>query len=163
MDGIKLLVTGGTLDKTYNLHNGELHFIDSHVPEILAEGRCHAGVETETLMLKDSLEMTDADRAVIADVCNAARQQRIVITHGTDTLTDTAEYLAVRVKDKTVVLLGAMVPWTIRHSDAAFNLGAAISAVQCLPAGVHVVMNGRIFAAGRVRKNREEGVFEAID
>jgi len=163
MDGIKLLVTGGTLDKAYNLHNGELHFIDSHVPALLGDGRCRAEIDIETLMLKDSLEMTDADRALIADACNAARQQRIVITHGTDTMTDTAEYLQHRVTDKTLVLVGAMVPWTIRHSDAAFNLGAAISAVQCLPAGVHVVMNGRIFAAGRVRKNREEGVFEAID
>jgi len=163
MGGIKLLVTGGTLDKAYNLHNGELHFIDSHVPAMLGDGRCRAEIDIETLMLKDSLEMTGSDRALIADACNAARQQRIVITHGTDTMTDTAEYLQHRVTDKTLVLVGAMVPWTIRHSDAAFNLGAAISAVQCLQAGVHVVMNGRIFAAGRVRKNREEGVFEAID
>jgi len=159
---IKLLITGGTIDKAYNLHNGELHFVDTHVPEMLGEGRCRADIELETLMLKDSLEMTDADRETIVEACKAAPQQRIVITHGTDTLTDTAGYLQRRVEGKVIVLLGAMVPWVFRHSDAAFNLGAAISAVQCLPPGVHVVMNGQLFAAGRVRKNREEGVFEAI-
>jgi len=160
---IKLLITGGTIDKTYDLHSGEMHFVDTHVPEMLGEGRCRADIELETLMLKDSLEMTDADRETIVEACKAAPQQRIVITHGTDTLTDTAEYLQRRVEGKVIVLLGAMVPWVFRHSDAAFNLGAAISAAQCLPPGVHVAMNGRVFAAGRVRKNRKEGVFETID
>ncbi len=159
--GIRLLITGGTIDKAYNLHNGQLHFVDTHIPEILGEGRCRADIAIETLMLKDSLDMTGEDRAVIARACRGASERRIVITHGTDTLTETAEYLLQAVPDKVIVLLGAMVPWVFRHSDAAFNLGAAISAVQCLEQGVHVVMNGRVFAPGRVRKNRDEGIFEA--
>ncbi len=157
---IKLLITGGTIDKAYNMHNGELHFVDTHIPEMLGEGRCRADIAIETLMLKDSLEMTDDDRERIAAACRETAQRQIVITHGTDTMTETAEYLQQRIDGKVIVLLGAMVPWVFRHSDAAFNLGAAVSAVQCLPEGVHLVMNGRIFPAGAVRKNREEGVFE---
>ena len=159
---IRLLVTGGTIDKAYNLHNGELHFVDTHIPDILAEGRCRADIVIETLLLKDSLEMTDGDRERIADACLRSTESRLLITHGTDTLNETAEFLQARVEGKTIVLVGAMVPWVFRNSDAAFNLGAAVSAVQCLPRGVHVVMNGRIFAAGAVRKNRDEGVFESI-
>ena len=159
---IRLLITGGTIDKAYNLHNGELHFVDTHIPDILAEGRCRADIAIETLLLKDSLEMTDGDRERIAEACLRSTESRLLITHGTDTLTETADYLQARVEGKTVVLVGAMVPWVFRNSDAAFNLGAAVSAVQCLPQGVHVVMNGRIFAAGAVRKNREEGVFEPV-
>lgn len=158
--GIRLLITGGTIDKAYNLYNGQLHFVDTHIPEILGEGRCRADIAIETLMLKDSLDMTGEDRAAIARACRDAAEPRIVITHGTDTLTETAEFLGQSVTDKVIVLLGAMVPWVFRHSDAAFNLGAAISAVQCLDQGVFVVMNGRVFRAGEVRKNRDEGVFE---
>lgn len=159
---IRLLITGGTIDKAYNLHNGELHFVDTHIPDILAEGRCRADIVIETLLLKDSLEMTDGDRERIADACLRSSESRLLITHGTDTLTETAEFLQARVNGKTIVLVGAMLPWVFRNSDAAFNLGAAVSAVQCLPQGVHVAMNGRIFAAGAVRKNRDEGVFEPI-
>jgi len=159
---IKLLITGGTIDKAYNMHNGELHFVDTHIPEMLGEGRCRADIAIETLMLKDSLEMTDDDRERIAAACREATQRQIVITHGTDTMTETAEYLQQRIDGKVIVLLGAMVPWVFRHSDAAFNLGAAVSAVQCLPEGVYLAMNGRIFAAGAVRKNRDEAVFEPL-
>ncbi len=159
---IRLLITGGTIDKAYNLHNGELHFVDTHIPDILGEGRCRADIVSETLLLKDSLEMSDTDREHIADACRRSPENRLLITHGTDSMVETARFLQTRVAGKTIVLVGAMVPWVFRNSDAAFNLGAAVSAVQCLPAGVHLVMNGRIFAAGAVRKNLDEGVFEDL-
>jgi L-asparaginase len=159
---IRLLITGGTIDKAYNPRNGELHFVDTHIPERLGEGRNRADIEIETLMLKDSLEMTEDDRSRIAEACRGSAETRLIVTHGTDTLTESAQALRQLGLDKTIVLVGAMLPWVLRHSDAAFNLGAAVVAVQCLPAGVYVVMNGSVFAAGAVRKNREQGVFEAI-
>lgn len=157
---IRILITGGTFDKEYDELTGRLYFQESHLPEMLKLGRCALPVHTRTLMMIDSLEMTDADRRLIVEQCRAAGERRIVITHGTDTMTDTAAALAAEIHDKTIVLTGAMVPYKFGSSDGLFNLGSALAFVQTLPPGVYVAMNGRYFQAGKVRKNREAGVFE---
>lgn len=157
---IRILVTGGTFDKEYNEITGELFFQDTHVPEMLRLGRCLLDVEVRTLMMVDSLLMTDDDRAIVAEHCSHARESRIVITHGTDTMVETAARLAREVKGKTIVLTGAMVPYKFGSSDGLFNLGSALAFVQTLPAGVYVVMNGRCFGWNEVRKNRDKGIFE---
>ena len=159
---IKLLITGGTIDKSYNMNNGELHFVDSHIPSMLSEARCRAALTIETLMLKDSLEMTDQDRQLISAHCQNCAESHIVITHGTDTMVDTALELARTVSDKTIVLAGAMVPYVFNKSDALFNLGSAVTAVQCLQPGIYIAMNGRVFDADNVVKNRDEGIFETL-
>ncbi|MCL4846457.1 MAG: asparaginase [Acidobacteria bacterium] len=159
---IRVLVTGGTFDKRYDEISGRLYFEDSHLPEMLRLGRCHLGLSTRTLMMLDSLEMTDADRDLIARHCRDCPEARIVITHGTDTMVETARVLAAARLDKTVVLTGAMVPYAFGSSDGLFNLGSALSFAQTLPAGVYVAMNGRFFPWDRVRKNTETGVFEEI-
>lgn len=160
MDAIRILITGGTFDKEYDEINGRLYFKDSHLPEMLRLARCAVQVEVRTLMMIDSLDMTAADRALITEQCRSAPESRIVITHGTDTMAETARALAGAVPGKTVVLTGAMVPYKFGSSDGLFNLGSALAFAQSLPAGVYVAMNGRCFEAGRVRKNRETGVFE---
>jgi L-asparaginase len=160
-DRIRVLITGGTFDKTYDEIGGRLFFKDSHLPEMLALGRCKLDLEIRTLMMVDSLEMTDADRNLIVEQCRAAAERRIVITHGTDTMEITARMLAEKVEGKTIVLTGAMIPYKFGSSDGLFNLGSALAFVQTLPAGVYVAMNGRSFPAARVRKNRETGVFES--
>ena len=157
---IRILVTGGTFDKEYDEINGRLFFKDSHVSEMLTLGRSKLDLEIRTLMMIDSLEMKDADRDLIAEQCRATPGSRIVITHGTDTMADTARVLATRLKDKTIVLTGAMIPYKFGSSDGLFNLGSALAFVQTLPAGVYVAMNGRCFAADRVRKNKQTGIFE---
>jgi L-asparaginase len=157
---IRILVTGGTFDKEYNELTGELFFQHTHVSEMLRLGRCQLGVEIETLMMIDSLRMTDAGRAVIVARCRAALESRIVITHGTDTMAETAGALGPNIAGKTVVLTGAMVPYTFGSSDGIFNLGTALAFVQTLPAGVYIAMNGRHFRWNAVHKNRERGVFE---
>ncbi len=159
---IRIFVTGGTFDKEYNEIDGSLYFKDTHVQELLALGRCKIPVEVRTLMMIDSLEMTPADRQAIVDQCRAASEDRIVITHGTDTMVETAKLLGAAVKNKTIVLTGAMIPIKFGSSDGLFNMGAAIAYVQSLPAGVYVVMGGRWFPWNDVRKNRELGVFEAL-
>ena len=162
MDRIRILVTGGTFDKEYNELTGELYFKDSHVPDMLKLGRCNLDVDIRTLMMVDSLDMTDDDRQIILDHCRRCKETRIVITHGTDTMEQTAAVLGAAIGDKTIVLTGAMVPYKFGSSDGLFNLGSALAFVQTLPAGVYVAMNGRCFAWNVVRKNRELGVFEAI-
>jgi L-asparaginase len=157
---IRILVTGGTFDKEYNEIHGELFFKQSHVAEMLALGRSKLEVTIQTLMMIDSLEMTDAHRARIVEACRRAREARIIITHGTDTMEITARTLAAALRDKTVVLTGAMVPYKFGSSDGLFNLGSALAFVQTLPAGVYLAMNGRCFPADRVRKNRDAGIFE---
>jgi L-asparaginase len=159
---VRILVTGGTFDKEYDEIQGRLYFKDSHMLEILALGRCRVDVEVRTLMLIDSLEMTEQDRNLIAENCLSVPETQIVITHGTDTMVDTARLLAGRVKEKTIVLTGAMIPFAFGSSDGLFNLGGAITAVQVLPPGVYIVMNGRVFTWGEVRKNRETGVFVRV-
>ena len=159
---IRILVTGGTFDKEYNERTGQLYFKDTHIAEMLRSGRSRVEVSIRTVMMIDSLEMTDADRALIVQNCLQSSEERIVITHGTDTMTDTAAAVAHAVTGKTVVLTGAMIPWAFGSSDGLFNLGSALSFVQALPHGVYIAMNGRCFPWDRVRKNRERGEFEEI-
>lgn len=159
---IQVFITGGTFDKEYNELNGSLYFKETHLQEMLEKGRSRLELQTETLFMKDSLEFTDLDREKIQAACAAATSDRILITHGTDTMTQTAEFLANRVQDKTIVLTGAMIPYKFGSSDGMFNLGSALAFVQLLPPGVYISMNGKIFPAGQVRKNLARGEFEAI-
>jgi L-asparaginase len=159
---IRILVTGGTFDKKYNERTGQLYFKDTHLAEMLQRGRCRVPVTIRTVMMVDSLEMTEADRALIVQNCLQSSEDRIVITHGTDTMTDTGAAIARAVPDKTVVITGAMIPWAFGSSDGLFNLGSALSFAQLLPVGVYVAMNGKCFPWDRVRKNRERGEFEEI-
>jgi L-asparaginase len=159
---IQILVTGGTFDKEYNELTGELFFQNTHTPDMLRLGRCRLDVDVETLMMIDSLQMTDADRDLVVERCAGAAANRIVITHGTDTMDLTADALGRRIASKTIVLTGAMVPYTFGSSDGLFNLGTALAFVQTLEPGVYVAMNGRCFPWHSVRKNRELGVFEAV-
>jgi len=156
---IRIVVTGGTFDKTYDEINGRLSFGSTHLPEMLRLGRSRVETTTETLMMIDSLDMTDADRARIVDACARCPEDRIVVTHGTDTMVETARAVAHGVAGKTVVLTGAMVPYAFGSSDGLFNLGSALSFAEVLPPGVYIAMNGQHFAWDRVRKNRETGVF----
>jgi L-asparaginase len=157
---IRLLVTGGTFDKEYDEITARLIFKDSHVADMLKLGRCRLNVTLSTVMMIDSLDMIDADREVIARCCRDYPESQIVITHGTDTMVETAAFLAQRVAGKTIVLTGAMVPFAFGSSDGMFNLGSALSFVQILSPGVYIAMNGRFFGWDRVRKNRDAGVFE---
>ncbi len=159
---IRVFVTGGTFDKEYDELTGRLFFKDTHVPEMLRRGRSRIDVGVQTLLMIDSLEMTDADRGAIVEACRGCAEDRIVVTHGTDTMAETARTLLAAGLGKTVVLTGAMIPYAFGSSDGLFNLGSALSFAQVLPPGVYVAMNGRIFAGDRVRKNRESGVFEEI-
>jgi L-asparaginase len=157
---IRILVTGGTFDKHYDEITGRLAFGDSHLAEMLRLGRCKAEVSIRTVMMIDSLEMTDADRDLVAQHCLQAPEHQIVVTHGTDTMVETARAISAKVTGKTVVLTGAMVPYEFGSSDGLFNLGSALSFAQVLPPGVYIAMNGRCFAWDRVRKNTKTGVFE---
>ena len=159
---IRIFITGGTFDKEYNELNGQLYFKDTHISDLLEMGRNKVPIEIRTLMMVDSLEMTDEDRQLIAYQCNQCDETQIVITHGTDTMTDTAKILAEKVKDKTIVLTGAMIPIKFGSSDGLFNLGSALAFAQTLSAGVYVAMNGRYFHASNVRKNKETGMFEEV-
>ena len=158
---IQIFVTGGTFDKEYNELTGELFFKDTHVRDMLALGRSHLEVDVETLMMIDSLQMTDGDRQSILNRCVATPHKRIVITHGTDTMEQTAAVLGESVCGKTIVLTGAMVPYKFGSSDGMFNLGTALAFAQTLAPGVYVAMNGQYFVWDAVTKNRERGVFEA--
>lgn len=164
-----MLVTGGTFDKEYNEINGTLFFKDTHVPEMLRLGRCKVGVEIETLMMVDSLEMTDGDRRSILGHCERASESRIIITHGTDTMEQTAKLLGTAasaanspIRSKTIVLTGAMVPYKFGSSDGLFNLGSALAFAQTLPAGVYVAMNGKYFPWSNVTKDRKNGEFHEL-
>jgi L-asparaginase len=157
---IRIVVTGGTFDKTYDELSGRLSFGSTHLPEMLRLGRSRVETTIETLMMIDSLDMTDADRARIVDSCARCPEHRIVITHGTDTMVETARAVAQGVSGKTVVLTGAMVPYAFGSSDGLFNLGSALSFAEVLPPGVYLAMNGQHFVWDRVRKNRETGAFE---
>ncbi len=159
---IRIFITGGTFDKEYNEITGQLYFNDTHMHDLLDMGRCRVPVEIRTLMMIDSLEMTTEDRELIVHQCNQCEEDMIVITHGTDTMAETAQVLASKVKDKTVVLTGAMIPIKFGSSDGLFNLGSALAFVQSLPKGVYVAMNGKYFKANNVRKNKQTGVFEEL-
>ncbi|HCC48379.1 MAG TPA: asparaginase [Elusimicrobia bacterium] len=157
---IKLLITGGTFDKEYNELNGSLFFRKTHLYEMLKLGRSRVPVKVKTLMMIDSLYMTAAHRRKVLKECLASREKHIVVTHGTDTMPETARLLGAGIKDKTVVLTGAMVPYKFGSSDGMFNLGSAFSFAQTLPPGVYIAMNGRYFNWYNVRKNKAKGEFE---
>ena len=160
MARLRILVTGGTFDKEYDELTGRLFFRKTHVPEMLALGRCRLPATVQTLMMIDSLDMGPADRLEVLRAAQRAPEKRLVITHGTDTLVETARLLGTRLKGKTAVLTGAMVPYKFGSSDGLFNLGSAVSFAQVLPAGVYVAMNGRLFDWDDVRKDRGRGIFE---
>jgi L-asparaginase len=159
---IRIFITGGTFDKEYNELDGTLFFQDTHLPEMLKLGRCNAEVDIRTLMMIDSLEMGPDEREQIVFQCNRADEDKIVITHGTDTMTETAAVLAGKVKNKTIVITGAMIPYKFGSSDGLFNLGSALAFVQTLPHGVYIVMNGKYFNWDNVRKNKKSGQFEEL-
>ncbi len=159
---IRVLITGGTFDKEYDELAGALFFKNTHVQEMLRLGRCRLDVAVSTVMMVDSLEMTDADRETILAICRQAPEGRIVITHGTDTMVETGRLLAAGRTDKTIVLTGAMVPYAFGSSDGMFNLGSALSFVQILQPGVYIAMNGLCLPVEHARKNRALGVFEEI-
>lgn len=159
---VRIFITGGTFDKEYNELNGQLYFKNTHLHNLLDLGRNKVPVEIRTLMMVDSLEMTDKDRDLIVHQCNHSEENRIVITHGTDTMSQTAKYLAEKVKGKTVVLTGAMIPIKFGSSDGLFNLGSALAFAQTLPEGIYIAMNGRYFNWDNVRKNKETGIFEEV-
>lgn len=159
MTPIRVFITGGTFDKEYNERTGSLYFKDTHLPEMLTLGRCRVPVEVRTLMMIDSLEMTEDDRRSILDHCRRAPEERILVTHGTDTMEQTARVLGEGISDKTIVLTGAIIPYKFGSSDGLFNLGSALAFVQTLPRGVYVAMNGRCFRWDNVRKDRATGTF----
>jgi L-asparaginase len=159
---VRILITGGTFDKEYDEITGELYFKDTHMREILDLGRSKLEVKIRTLMLIDSLDMTDNDRAVILDNCKRVDENQIVITHGTDTMSETAKILAEANLEKTIVLTGAMIPYKFGSSDGLFNFGGALAFAQALPHGVYIAMNGRYFDWDKVQKNKKTGVFEEI-
>ncbi len=159
---IQFFITGGTFDKEYNELNGTLFFKDSHLVEMLRLGRCLTSYQIRTLMMIDSLNMTDNDRKIILDNCISCSSNNIIITHGTDTMVETARLLGETIKNKIIILTGAMIPYKFGSSDGLFNLGSAIAFCQTLSNGVYIVMNGNCFTFDAVRKNRDLGIFEKI-
>lgn len=162
MTQIQIFITGGTFDKEYNELSGELYFRDTHMQQMLEQSRSQLNVNIRSLMMIDSLEMTDEDRQLILTHCSKSKSDQIIITHGTDTMVDTAKYLASHLQGKTVVLTGAMIPIVFGSSDGLFNMGAALAYVQTLEPGIWVAMNGQYFRYDNVRKNREKGLFETL-
>lgn len=159
---IKILITGGTFDKEYDEINGKLYFNDTHLPEILSLGRCALDISIERLMMIDSLEMTEIDRDRILSECYHSIEDKLVITHGTDTMEVTARRLGEAQLSKTIVLTGAMIPYKFGSSDGLFNMGTALAFAQSLPHGVYVAMNGKYFTWDNVRKNKTKGTFEEL-
>jgi len=160
---VRLLITGGTIDKVYNQANGELEFDKTHFPEMVSRARIEVDLILEELILIDSLDMVDADRDMIVDRSVSCDERFILITHGTDTMCDTAKLLGENSIDKVIVLFGAMVPYAVSNSDALFNFGCALGALQLLETGVYVAMNGRVLPWNDVEKNRSLGVFQALN
>lgn len=159
---VRIFITGGTFDKEYNELTGQLFFKDTHIQQLLEMGRNRIPVQVRTLMMVDSLEMTNDDRELIAHQCEHCAEDRIIITHGTDTMSETAAYLAQRGMKKTIVLTGAMIPIKFGSSDGLFNIGSALAFAQTLSPGVYVAMNGRYFPWDNVRKNKQTGMFEEL-
>ncbi len=160
---IRIFITGGTFDKEYNELNGQLFFKGTHFNELLELGRNRVAVEIKTLMMIDSLEMTDIDRKLIIKECNQCVENQIVITHGTDTMEETARVLSKAILNKTVILTGAMIPIKFGSSDGLFNVGSALAFAQALPPGVYLAMNGKYFNWDNVRKNKQTGIFEELN
>ena len=162
MKYIKLFATGGTFDKEFNEINGELFFKKTNLYELLDLGRCKLDIKIETLMMIDSLKMSETERNYIVSKCKKEDTHKIIITHGTDTIVETAKILAESINDKTIILTGAMIPIKFGSSDGLFNLGSALSFVQTLDPGVYITMNGRYFHWDNVKKNKEIGAFERV-
>ena len=162
MKYIKLFATGGTFDKEFNEINGELFFKKTNLYKLLELGRCKLDINIETLMMIDSLKMSNAERNYIVKKCKKENTHKIIITHGTDTIVETAEILAKNIKDKAIILTGAMIPIKFGSSDGLFNLGSALSFVQTLEPGIYITMNGRYFNWDNVIKNKKIGIFEKI-
>jgi len=160
MKYIKIFATGGTFDKEFNELDGKLYFKETNIYDLLKLGRSQLNVKIETLMMIDSLKMTDEDREYIANKCKKEKTNRIIITHGTDTIVETAKVIANSITDKTIILTGAMIPINFGSSDGLFNLGSALSFVQVIKPGVYITMNGRYFPWDNVHKNKKLGVFE---
>lgn len=159
---IRILITGGTIDKDYDKIQGQLVLSQSHIDQMVDQARCRLEIAVESYMLKDSLMMDMNDRQAITMRCQSFSEDRIVITHGTDTMIETAAVLAENITEKTIVLFGAMIPYSFGNSDALFNFGTALAAAQTLQQGVYVTMNGIVFPYDNVRKNKEKGHFESI-
>lgn len=159
---IEIIVTGGTFDKEYDPLSGQLYFKVTHVPEMLRLGRSRIHTQIKKIMMIDSLSMTIADRKKILKECQTSAQDKILITHGTDTMVETAKLLGQHIKNKTIILTGAMIPYAFGSSDGLFNLGSALAFLQTLPPGVYISMNGKYFSWDNVRKNKEIGLFEQI-
>ena len=158
---IQILITGGTFDKSYDHISGDLFFEKTHIPEMLERSKCRLNVNVKTLMMIDSLEMTEKDIEKIIEECKKTISAKIVITHGTDTMVNTAEKIAKTIKNKTIVLTGAMIPYAFgSSSDGFFNLGSALSFVQTLENGVYIAINGQYFDYDKVKKNKLKGYFE---
>ena len=158
---IQILITGGTFDKSYNHISGDLFFEKTHIPEMLERSKCRLNVDVKTLMMIDSLEMTQKDIEKIIEECKKTKSSRIVLTHGTDTMVNTAKKIAEKIKNKTIVLTGAMIPYAYgSSSDGFFNLGSALSFVQTLKNGVYIAINGQYFDYEKVEKNKLKGYFE---
>ena len=158
---IQILITGGTFDKSYNHISGDLFFEKTHIPEMLERSKCRLNVDVKTLMMIDSLEMTQKDIEKIIEECKKTKSSRIVITHGTDTMVNTAKKIAEKIKNKTIVLTGAMIPYAFgSSSDGFFNLGSALSFVQTLKNGIYIAINGQYFDYDKVEKNKLKGYFE---
>ena len=158
---IQIFTTGGTIDKAYFDANNEFQVDDSILKEILKDANIVFDYSVESLMQKDSLELTDEDHLVILERVQSCEQRHILITHGTDTMTYTVDVLS-KVTDKTIVLTGAMEPARLRSTDAIFNIGFAVAATQLMSAGIYIAMNGKIFSAGQVKKNRQKKRFELL-
>lgn len=162
-DKIKIFATGGTIDcDNINCDTNVYSFVDTNLPKMLEQARNKTDISIEVLMMKDSLLMNDSDREVISSRCQSCKENKIIITHGTDTMSETAKYLGERINDKTIVLTGAMIPFNQNNSDAMFNLGTTIANIQLLPKGVFISMNGKVFGWNNVKKNKELGIFETI-
>lgn len=157
---IKIFVTGGTFDKEHDPISEGFVFTETHVPELLKRSRSLLDTKIRTVMLIDSLDITKSDQEIILKACVDALEDKIVITHGTSNMEKTALFLGERIKNKTIVLTGAMIPYTFRNSDALFNMGAALAFVQSLPSGVYITMNGKYFNWDNVTKNTKLGLFE---
>jgi L-asparaginase len=161
---VQVFITGGTFDKEYNFLNGELYFKNTHIPEMFERGRCTLPLDIKTLMMIDSLHMSEAERQIILYHCQKTEFKSIVISHGTDTMVETAKVLAeANITDKTIILTGALIPTAFGNSsDGFFNLGSALAFAQSLSPGVYIAMNGRYFEWNKVRKNRQTGFFQEL-
>lgn len=160
---IRIFVTGGTFDKEYNELNGELFFKETHLPEMLKLGRCRLDIDIRTLMMIDSLDMKETDRKIVAENCKSISEEKIIITHGTDTMVETAKVIAAEKLPKTIILTGAMIPYTFGSSDGLFNLGSALAFTQTLSHGVYIAMNGKYFLWNNVKKDKKAGEFVELN